>query len=161
MYSCDYPLIGIRHLQMHMYMYIRTCTVPLTRKVTNLARRSRDTRETLACQNALLAREHSRALESTRNSKWITRTRTLASILYSQDIIVASRVLTRVSFMELLYIYNLVGYLISYPDHTAIVCFIIGLSTRLDSLCISLRVCTSAIDMFATVQYSQRSATMK
>ena len=158
MYSCDYPLIGIRHLQMHMYMYIRTCTVPLTRKVTNLARRSRDTRETLACQNALLAREHSRALESTRNSKWITRTRTLASILYSQDIIVASRVLTRVSFMELLYIYNLVGYLISYPDHTAIVCFIIGLSTRLDS---SVRVCTSAIDMFATVQYSQRSATMK
>ena len=76
-------------------------TVPLTRKVTNLARRSRDTRETLACQNALLAREHSRALESTRNSKWVTRTRTLASIYYSQEVIVASRVHTRVLFMDL------------------------------------------------------------
>ena len=40
-------------------------TVPLTRKVTKLARRSRDTRELLAgdCLN-VIAREGSRALES-------------------------------------------------------------------------------------------------
>ena len=82
-----------------VYIGGKYTTVPLTRKVTNLARRSRDTRETLACQNALLAREHSRALESTRNSKWVTRTRTLAGIYYSQEVIVASRVHTRVLFM--------------------------------------------------------------
>ena len=44
---------------------VYTCTVPLTRKVTKLARRSRVSRERLArdCLN-VIAREGSRALES-------------------------------------------------------------------------------------------------
>ena len=102
--QCRWPrlIAGIHEVQTDKHTKIRCIyTVPLTRKVTNLARRSRDTRETLASQNALLAREHSRALESTRNSKWVTRTRTLAGIYYSQEVIVASRVHTRVLFMIL------------------------------------------------------------
>ncbi len=56
---------------MESYFELLLCTVPLTRKVKKLlARHTRASRES----NALLAREHSRALESTRNIKWITRT---------------------------------------------------------------------------------------